>query len=330
MPNLHKRAGVNQFNPCASQKEKARILRKIGSPKLSGVPLPKCPAKTKKIIRRLEEAGDFSHSDYYPPEPGQELWSKRKKKGKADYHFPCEICGCKRTAGLGTNHLGWGLCYSHERSVQYRMKRKEIEEGHLLALQQHNPRYYVDADKMITDIVKKGNEAENAFNLEAEVAQVKNILSLFYSSVSDFEKEKKNQEPIIQAVVDLKNAIQDKEIAEQEAHDIARALENIQARLTCPLTENSKFGPVPMSDATRIKLSADTLPKLTRSIKDLHDILKEQWITEEAFAIWCRDLVMEFDKKFGEHTLETDEGSFKIVEMIADCFRRIGQPRRGT
>lgn len=146
------------FRRAYTKKDYLIIKRKLGIP--PHAPLPKCPAKNKSIIKGLEEMNDFSHSDFYPPdEYGQRL----RKSGK-DFHYPCEICGCHKTAGFKTRHLGWGWCNWHERGKRKGIA-KRFAENHLQAFQQHNPGYYRTAEDVRNEIIQRGERA-NCFTGE--------------------------------------------------------------------------------------------------------------------------------------------------------------------
>ena len=303
-----------------------RIKRKLGIP-TSGR-LPRCPAKVHKRLHAMEEAGDFSHSDWGPPNP---LTGWREPIKKLDYHFPCEVCGCSRTAGDHTSHHGWGWCHFHERG-----RRKGIAEKfaalHLEALQQHNPFFYISEAHMKAEIIKLGKEAlAQDFSLPQEIQAVRGIMQRFYTLAADYEKEVEGHEKVVAAVEALTAAIREKgTIPEQEWLEIKESIDFIRTRLTCPLTEPTQYGLMPMSDKTRLTLASNTSEKMVRSMKGLFDMMKERWITEEAFNIWCGRLASELDKEFGEARYATDKGSFRIVDHAMAAWKRVGEPRRGT
>jgi hypothetical protein len=313
-------------------------------------PLPKCPAKKARTLLKLECAGDFSHSDYYPPDDFEEhRYTKderymrrrvlpahrRKKKRVEDYHFPCPICCCSNTAGLGTTHHGYGLCHTHERDKRYRHVAKQMAEAHLLSLQQHNPKYFADAIQHMDAIIKKGEVlAPEKMLIEQECDKVGKLLSNFYDACSQHDSDAKaaNREAL-DRLTEIRDMLAACQNAPPNMDAIEKRLTDIETRLCCKLTEASYGKLVPMSDKTRISLVAQTLPRLTKGLTDVHNILKERWITEDNFDIWYARLLRAFEKKFSEATWVDPEGdgqTRRIVEHIAECVDVVGDPRRGT
>ena len=300
-------------------------------------PLPKCPTKSQTKLTQLELNGDFSHSDYHPPENWDgftkfQLQKRFRKKKTGGIHPPCHICGCTRTAGWGTKHYGWGLCCSHERGRGYRGDKHEIADRHLLALQQRHPYFYWEMDKVKDSIARRGKQAEGKFDLTLQVKNVAGILDAFYKTVSERDSSPDMDHEIVGAIKDLTAALKEQggQIESDQALDIHRALCSIENRLVCGLTEVTQNGLVPMSDKTRISLVATTIPKLTKASKDLFDMLKERWITDDHFDIWYAGLLRTVDRKFGDATFIEDGEKTRIMDAMAECFRDAGDPRRGT
>lgn len=289
-------------------------------------PLPLCPCKVNKVIKALEAQGDYSHSNYGPPDADGERERIRYRKT----HTPCPVCGCKQIAGWGTRHYGWGLCQRHERKKGYDRIKDKIAAAHLEAMQQHHPRFYWEAHEVYDEIEKKGKAAEGAYDLQDDLIAVQGLMRVFVSSLSEHDKNVRDPQPIIKSIDALTEAIKDKNsIPEQEWLEIGQSLDYIKTRLVCPLTERTQYGIVEMCDATKIKLASQTLVNFTRSAKTVFDIVKEKWISDINFDKWFAGLMRTYDRKFGEATYQTDKGDERITEIIAECVREAGDPRRG-
>jgi len=315
-----------------TDKQRLRIAYKLGLHK--GHPLPRCPVKDHGKIYRLEMMGDFSHSDWYPPPTGARIYtwnmSDRERKKRSEFHFPCEICACMRTAGYGTNHFGWGLCKRHEHKGLYWRHREAIAQLHLESLQQRHPCYYLEAMDMAKELIKRA-DVKPAIIIADEVNQVKGLLANFYTMCTDYDKNKaiasKNVLEQLQAIETLLKAFPDDSGEEvdgdpQSLERVQELFQEIKTRLTCPLTETTKFGLVPMSDKTRISLIAGTAPKLTKAMKDIVDIMKERWITDNSFDQWLAELLRAFEKEFGEEINYTlmPRDEFLYRKQITDRF----------
>lgn len=143
-----------------------------------GLPLPRCQAKDKVLLRKLEADGDFSHS--------------------SPKHAPCDICRCKKAAGHGTKgdfyglgehtgHLGVGFCTNHERAYCRRGTALMAAEKHMRALQAHGDAPILEADyidKLETDAVEALERAEH----RQSIALVSKTLQEWYD-VTDSKKK---------------------------------------------------------------------------------------------------------------------------------------------
>lgn len=342
--NSDKQPKSQRTHKPSSNKAEIKIKVKLGLRPHD--PFPRCPSKNVTKLRALEALGDYSHSDLYP---ANDVTGKRQRRPTDELHRPCPYCCCDNVAGQGTGHYGWGWCSRHEKPRAERT-REVFAEAHLLALQQHSFECYaadwmdepvsrsasqqlVTTPHTIAQIEKVGELAKHKFDLTGELEKVRGITDRFYTVASEWKSYLDNPQPIVRAIDKLKGVIEDRkdDIPEQEWHDIARALEHIQGRVSCPLTETTSVGPMPMSDATILKLVPSTLVQITRASKDLFSILKEQWISDEQFEIWFAGLVRRFDRYFGEHTYSRHpKHSERIIEGIAKCIDDASVPRKGS
>lgn len=128
-----------------THKDKMVIRKQLGIP--SWASFPKCPAKSRKFIKSCEAVGDYTHSERS--------------------HF-CPLCACKRTAGWGTNHFGWGWCNDHEKGRRTGAA-KEFAMKHLEAIQQRNPSLYHNADKYFEAVESEGVKSAQTKSVEAEI-----------------------------------------------------------------------------------------------------------------------------------------------------------------
>lgn len=266
-------------------------------------PFPKCPARCKAYVRNYECIGDYSHT-----EPGHR----------------CELCQCQQVAGYGTDHLGYGLCYSHERSAGYRGTKDMIANNHKIALQQNNPRMNLPAEKHIDYLDLEGKNAAriaNQMNMLPEAEMVKSQVQSFYRLMSEWEGNEGFRNEAYQVLHDIS--------ARPEINDDDRkVLADIRDKMVFPLTER---GGKEMSGEVRYKLLTSTLKDLTDAMRTLQDILDHDSITSEAFKVWMGRVVEQLKKEFEEqHYMNKEhQTQFRIIEGIAECFRRAGDPRRG-
>jgi len=307
-------------NDKATDDDTLLIKHKLGLSKWH--PIPKCPAKVRSVIKTLEADGDFSHSDRYPPDET----GKRARKAAKDYHFACPVCGCNSIAGGGTKHKGWGWCHRHEKGHR-QADAEAFAEAHLVSLQQHNPRHYLEYADIFDDIIKKGKAAElSSFDLTAEVSDVRSFVQSFYASLSDWEKTKHDAKPIVEAIEALREQV---EAGGLLSESVLLELENIKTRVECPLTERLGNQIIPMTDKSKLTLSTGTLRQLAQASKDLFALKMVRAYSAENLSIWMMRLAHDMEKTFSEHTIETDNGTFKILELVCKCFADVGNPKMG-
>ena len=117
--------------------------------------LVKCPAKSSSSLKRLEAEGEAFHKD--------------------NSHF-CHKCSCKRPAGYGTDHLGYGWCMHHEKNVSEDIA-KNFAIKHKETLQQHQPFVYRNPDQWLKEIQKSGMRSQKKVDLYAEIEVARGIVA---------------------------------------------------------------------------------------------------------------------------------------------------------
>jgi hypothetical protein len=223
----------------------------------------------------------------------------------------------------------------HERARRYNTTSEVIADRHLTALQQRNPRYYREVADLMEDKIQLGRKTDDeTSDLQIVAQDVGNILKNFYQMVSQHDRDAEQaHDEALSRLNEIRELLKTSKLSAPDVKSIEERLGDIETRLCCPLTEVNHGRLVPMSDKTRISLVARTLPQLTRAITDVFNLQKERWITEANFDIWFSRLLTALEKRFGEVPF-TEPGkdglSFPIIEHIADCVDRVGDPRRGT
>ena len=185
--------------------------------------------------------------------PGVNQARAKKMGGMFDAHgdIKPEVM-CRMAAGMGTAHLGSGLCCFCEKRKGIRGEAATIARNHLHALQQHNPFSYRDIERWMDDAQKEGRAFAEAYDIEAEIgvlrASIQEILTLCRLG----ERE---DHPVIAALDKLTAELGAKEFVDPEQGQVIKdLLEQCRDQCRSPLTEKGKMGPVPMSDATRFDL----------------------------------------------------------------------------
>ena len=131
------------------KRDERTIKRKLG---LSlDNPYPRCPARSKKRALELKKQGDFRHT--------------------SPKHF-CHECGCRNAAGRGTDHLGYGLCFRHERILVRKKSPKWVawmNDKHHRALVERHPGVYRDAGRFAKLVEREGEEGRELVSLIDEL-----------------------------------------------------------------------------------------------------------------------------------------------------------------
>ncbi len=130
---------------------------KRASPNNAGVALDYAIDTFSASLVDAEEAGDFSHSEK---------------------NHSCDLCRCKKTAGVGTEHYGVGYCYNHDQGIRTG-KSALISRNMKIAAQQGYPdepwRYQTD-DKYLSKIREDALHAKEFLSLKEEMLLLKSNL----------------------------------------------------------------------------------------------------------------------------------------------------------
>ena len=254
------------------KRDKRLIKRKLG---LSlDNPLPKCPAQSRARVKELEEYGDYTHSD---------------KK-----HF-CHICGCRNTAGFGTDHLGYGFCFRHERKLLKRKSPQWIDWMNLKhrdAIVSRHPGAYRHIGRFSEMIRREGEEAEQTISLIDELRIARGMV----------------QETIL-------------------ANQGQRLNDRGQVE---PLTERVNGKLLPMSDATRIQL----MTRLFTSIRTLSAtqfaLTKDDVITLDQFKVWFARFWTSLKGALQQYQTGHITDVRELEHTIATALKQLGDPRTIT
>ena len=214
------------------KRDERTIKRKLG---LSlDNPYPRCPARSKKRALALKKTGDLRHKD--------------------PKHF-CTDCGCRNAAGRGTDHLGYGLCFRHEK-ILVRKKSPEwvawMNEKHHHAIVTRHPGIYRDSGRFAKLVEREGEEGRELVSLIDELRIARGMV----------------QELIL--------AADGKRLSDDGTPG--------------PLTEMVNGKPMPMSDLTRIRLVIRMLPTVARIVRQAHELRRGKDISEAQFKNWFAQL----------------------------------------
>ena len=184
---------------------------------------------------------------------------------------------------------------------------------------------------MVNDIIKKGDDAEQGFNLPGLIQDCHALTKDFLDSLSDFEKTRRAAKPILDKLDELDEQLKGGEIPgdKSEIKAVRETLQDLIVYVTCPLTEVVRGSVVPMTDKTRLKLMSDVVHRLSGSTKIWFDIEKERWITEPNFRMWAKRLWLNIERTFEDRSIEMEDGSYRITELVARCVRDAAEPKRG-
>jgi hypothetical protein len=114
----------------------------------------RCPAKSRQKVLALKRKTGVDHS----PES----------------HY-CHECACGYIAGHGTDHLGYGWCFNHEKGADPEQCR-EVAERHKLALQQHHPFVYRSPDKFLKEVQEQAVASSKRLDLRAEIDVARSLV----------------------------------------------------------------------------------------------------------------------------------------------------------
>ena len=197
--------------------------------------------------------------------------------------------GCRKVAGMGTAHLGSGLCCFHENNPQYRPKKDIINRRHLEALQQHHPFAYRDVEKWLTDVQTEGEAFKAVYGIEAEVGLLRSSIQEILTLCRLGER---TDHPMLAPIKALTKAIKDAEFVDGEmGTQIIALLTKVEADVRTPLTESSKDGGRPMSDATRFELVRKLAATVAAIAKVKFGMDADSSVSMADLKVWTGQLV---------------------------------------
>ena len=141
-------------------RELSVMKRKLGIGERT--PLPKCPVRSERKLMEFEKNGDYTHS--------------------AKAHL-CAVCACGHTAGHGTDHLGWGCCFMHEKKFG-KEKSAKMAEAHRNALVTRHPGVYRDLGRFDALVKREGAEAEQRKSLAEEIGLARGMMQELISALN--------------------------------------------------------------------------------------------------------------------------------------------------
>ena len=288
--------------------ERNQIKRLLNIPQ--NAPFPKCPAKSRSALKRLDEKG--------------ETWHRNVK------HAPCSICGCPRTAGLGTPHYGYGWCYQHEIKPSEK-DCKRMAEADLRAHQQRHPRVFRNAQEYLAK-TEQVPEKENVFDLVSEMQNARGLVNFINDRMTAYEKDREGTiRSLAKDVSELKDMISLSQLGleDQEKNVLLETISRIHEKLSCPLTEKGAGGPIEMCDKTRYELQLESAETLTRISERVQKLQAIDMITKDSLKSWLSNFLQHLKREFGTLTYTREDGTKPIIEGIGECMRLTGEPKRG-
>ena len=251
------------------KRDERTIKRKLG---LSlDNPYPRCPARSKKRALELKKQGDLRHTN--------------------PKHF-CPDCGCRNAAGRGTDHLGYGLCFSHEKLLARRKSPEWVawmNEKHHHAIVTRHPGIYRDSGRFAKLVEREGEEGRELISLIDELRIARGTVQELILAA---DGKRRNQDGMLE-----------------------------------PLTEMVFGKPMPMSDATRIRLAIRMLPTVARIVRQVHDLRKGRDISEAQFKLWFAKLwtAIQYAGR------QIDNGEIRagrdLQLFMTQRIRELGEPR---
>jgi len=253
----------------ASKKERMRdddlIRKKLGIGHRD--PLPRCPARSSTKVQEFEAAGNFEHSDQ---------------------SHVCAECGCRRVAGEGTNHKGWGYCRQHEMIVGEKNSQAAADR-HYRALVARHPGIYRDLGQYAAMVKQEGKESEERISLHEDLAIARGT------------------------VQELLLACEGKEV-------------DAEGRIKC-LKEYVQGELCDMSDKTRIQLVSRMLGSVSRLAKSEADLRRETTISLDQFRVWFARLWGKMEEIANLLDSGDVTNGFELQKSFKDAMRAIGEPR---
>lgn len=236
-----------------------QLKRKLGLNQRSSLPL--CPGYSRNTANRLDYlAGKTIH----------------KKKGHV-----CVQCQCKKVAGWGTAHYGWGLCQFHEKWMSEKEKER-VSESHLKAIRERSPFVYRDASAWEKEVRKTGEKSRIQIDLTNELEIARGLVQEIVDKCSGDER---GRAQLVELCEDWKHEDPDNE-------DVIARLDAIILLLSTPtsVTEYQGGKLVKASDKTRYELTSKLLYNVGRIGLDQWTVNRHEVITKEAYYDWLAKL----------------------------------------
>jgi len=282
------------FSPRRPQNEINQIRKKIGL--RNGEPFPKCPhkntAKAKrlakedqihfkgpKVLKALLAAGEDWHAE-------PEHRCKKCKETDRDIH-QCSECQCDRVRGAGTIHYGWGWCSHHEKHKPKGLAEKFARDD-LVALQNHNPSMYWNADRFATEMGLEVRKAEERLTLLTELSSVRTMQKALLERFELVREDRKS--PVI--------------TAEKHEGELPGLLTGnyIKIKETKGSGENQttseRIEAVEITDLELMRLINQTALAVSKIAKTQVDMDKDQYIHIDEFKILLGRMLSDFRKRF--------------------------------
>ena len=274
-PDRYHRGTLYGLDPAEAKRENRRdgilIKRKLGIGTSDA--LPRCPTRVKQVVKAFESNGDFTHS------------------GKD--HI-CAECGCKRAAGYGTEHRGYGLCFCHENTFKRKgwvKMAEKVNDTHKNAIVSRHPGVYKDLGTYSAMIKDEREAGEERITLLNEIRVARGLI----------------QEVILCAEGKGENG------------------QVLREYVNC----GSEMGKVlePISDVTRMNLLNKMLPNVIKIVKVEEELRKDMSISPDHFKVWFG----KFWERMKHLAERFDEGEIKSGRELLDCLmfevKQVGDPR---
>ena len=196
---------------------------------------------------------------------------------------------CQKVAGMGTAHLGSGLCCFHEKMRPYQPQKDVINRRHLEALQQHNPFAYRDVEKWLDDTQTEGEAFKQVYGIEAEVGLLRSSIQEILTLCRMGER---TDHPMLEPIKALTKVLKDAEFVDgEQGVKIIELLEKVDGDIRTPLTESGKGGCVPMSDATRFELVRKLAATVAAIAKVKFGMDADSSVSMADLKVWTGQLV---------------------------------------
>lgn len=298
-PNQRPNRPLNE--PLKVRRDTARAIRahKMSLGIGKNDPYPKCPGKAINKVREFEAAGDYTHSN---PQ------------------HACRLCACSRTAGSGTDHLGTGLCYMHEKTVGPKMSER-IEISHRNGLQQRNPSVYFSLDRFSNSVKRDAEIGRKRLGLMNELDVARGMVQQLISS---FMAADQIRSALAEAGGDVEAATEMLE-AEQDNLD---SVETLQAAHRDMLFEYVSGRRVPMSDKTRIALQTKVMGEVRKIMETEAAFQSETNISQDSFRVWFGRFWQGLERLSADLDVKGFSSGKDVLDSFTQLIRMIGEPTR--